>query len=1374
MSRENDSVIFKLLKSADVINDDTQEISQQFDGESYPKLPEASMLELGEVALNIAKDYEVIAIKNNEGEIVYLPFNVAIRLLTLEGDVADLAQYTEESVETLSAATVSIYNNLEEFKVEISNRLVQEITSLSGNVFTTIDSLSATTDAKIAAERERAVSAETALNTALSNLSNHLDDIIPSDTDISNKLTNKGYVDSEIKKITDVIPNDTSSGNPLTNEAFVNSSISTSTATFRGTYNLITDLHLTSAATTSEIAAAVGEVVLVCDKNDYAYVQIPTSETATTEILRIERYKYDGTAWVFEYALNNSGFTAKQWAAINSGIVAGLVVKLEDLPNKAELDALFDAKQDKLTFDNTPRYGSNNPVTSGGIKGAVDERLPLSGGTVTGDLILNIGYGTNVSLKANSNRNFLRFNDSYNGYIIGDGNVRLALETGNVDLKHRYTTSSGATDYVIVDTRNIQENLTPNLKTLNGTPIVGSGDIDIKDVYLAMYRVTPYSSIMEAYWRGKVILVMGFDGIVYFLSKITVSEALFTHFDQTTMTVSSFTVNTSNVYSDITSQQLQENLVSGENIKTINNNSILGSGNIALQVPIDPSNKLDADYVDDTSSLHKFVSTEEKAKWDAKLPLSGGTMTGDLDLNGNALLVRKSGDNARYGIRFITGEGVREGIYVGNPNMRLILEADPNLDLIHKKDDGFYDILDTNNVATKGNIYQTTWGDTLDNIINAANAGKIVILKRDITYNEQKYSPTYVLNCFIKRVSDDYITEAHFYATLEDNVVAEIACKRGPTWVDNGVMQLQENLVSGTNIKTINNQSVLGSGDIDVQPTIDSTHKLDADLVDDTNSTHKFVTANEKESWDNKIDKVTSATTGNFANFDSNGGIVDSGKKDSDFATAAQGSLADSAYQKPLSGIPASDIASGVIPDVSQFVTRSVNDLLNYYTKQNTYTQAEVDALIGSIQHFHYEIYPSLQDITTPATNVLYLIGPTGSGNDKYEEYVYANSDFQKIGDTSIDLSNYVTTQALTSALQQFAQDLQTELNNYALKSQIKTVNGNSLIGSGDVNIHPEIVNLTDGEHSSGFYEDLMRATGVLKLDTPQIFIYTAYNNNHIATTAMCFSTCTNTENPTTNAVIKQTLFLGTFKSVRTLSNTVSGDSYQVVDNWTQILDVKQSDLNAKVSKSGDSMTGNLDMNYHELQVCGNRNGIKFESNATGVLVGNGNMNLTIQNGGGDLKHRKGIAPSAVDYSILDTSNIKTVNGNSIYGSGDIDANDVFWVEYNTTPFADILAAYNAGKVLFANYAGMKFVNTTVGMENDSNIFLFSMSGMDENGEIFIFSFTVTSNNGSTDYTNISDQKLQSHLDSSNKLSADLVDDTSSNNKFVTITFRQF
>lgn len=53
-----------------------------------------------------------------------------------------------------------------------------------------------------------------------------------------------------------------------------------------------------------------------------------------------------------------------------------------------------------------------------------------------------------------------------------------------------------------------------------------------------------------------------------------------------------------------------------------------------------------------------------------------------------------------------------------------------------------------------------------------------------------------------------------------------------------------------------------------------------------------------------KADKVANATAGNFAGLDSEGNLTDSGKKAADFATAAQGALADSALQK-------ADITSG-------------------------------------------------------------------------------------------------------------------------------------------------------------------------------------------------------------------------------------------------------------------------------------------------------------------------------------------------------------------------------------------------------------------------------------------------------------------------------
>lgn len=84
-----------------------------------------------------------------------------------------------------------------------------------------------------------------------------------------------------------------------------------------------------------------------------------------------------------------------------------------------------------------------------------------------------------------------------------------------------------------------------------------------------------------------------------------------------------------------------------------------------------------------------------------------------------------------------------------------------------------------------------------------------------------------------------------------------------------------------------------------------------------------------------KADKVTGATNGNFAALDSNGNLTDSGHKHSDYLTSftetdpifsasAASGIASSditawngKYTKPSGGIPASDLASGVIPDIT-------------------------------------------------------------------------------------------------------------------------------------------------------------------------------------------------------------------------------------------------------------------------------------------------------------------------------------------------------------------------------------------------------------------------------------------------------------------------
>lgn len=112
--------------------------------------------------------------------------------------------------------------------------------------------------------------------------------------------------------VTDLIPAAASVNNQLADKAFVNSSISTNTAYYISDdgqpFASLQDLENYSGPLTN---------------NDYAFV-VGEDEDGNTIYTR---YKYNANTqtWGAEYVLNNSSFTAVQWASINSGITAELV-----------------------------------------------------------------------------------------------------------------------------------------------------------------------------------------------------------------------------------------------------------------------------------------------------------------------------------------------------------------------------------------------------------------------------------------------------------------------------------------------------------------------------------------------------------------------------------------------------------------------------------------------------------------------------------------------------------------------------------------------------------------------------------------------------------------------------------------------------------------------------------------------------------------------------------------------------------------------------------------------------------------------------------------------------------------------------------------
>lgn len=117
-----------------------------------------------------------------------------------------------------------------------------------------------------------------------------------------------------------------------------------------------------------------------------------------------------------------------------------------------------------------------------------------------------------------------------------------------------------------------------------------------------------------------------------------------------------------------------------------------------------------------------------------------------------------------------------------------------------------------------------------------------------------------------------------------------------------------------------------------------------------------------------------------------------------------------------------------VTPDANKnvaltVITKAVNDLVNYYLKSETYSKTEVDEIVTAIKNSRFEVVATLPT-TDIKTNVIYLVpkSPSQTSNVK-DEYINLNgttAGWEKIGDTEIDLSNYVTITALNTALSDY------------------------------------------------------------------------------------------------------------------------------------------------------------------------------------------------------------------------------------------------------------------------------------------------------------------------------------------------------------------
>lgn len=151
---------------------------------------------------------------------------------------------------------------------------------------------------------------------------------------------------------------------------------------------------------------------------------------------------------------------------------------------------------------------------------------------------------------------------------------------------------------------------------------------------------------------------------------------------------------------------------------------------------------------------------------------------------------------------------------------------------------------------------------------------------------------------------------------------------------------------------------------------------------------------------------------------------------------------------------------------IADFITKSVNDLVNYYTKTDTYTKTEVQNLLDAIKQFRYEVVASLPAASTSTMGTIYLVPSDNPDTQNVkDEFITIQSgstySWEQIGSTAIDLSVYSTTAEMNAAI---ASALTLYYTKAQVDSLVQTINAAIAQKAAQSDLNAEITRATGVE----------------------------------------------------------------------------------------------------------------------------------------------------------------------------------------------------------------------------------------------------------------------------------------------------------------------
>ena len=765
------------------------------------------------------------------------------------------------------------------------------------------------------------------------------------------------------------IPAAASAQNQLADKQFVNQSIQTATAVFRGTYNLVSDLHLEVGASRADIIEALGSTISGADNNDYCFVQIPTATATPTEIAAIDRYKFNGSAWAYEYTLNNSGFTAAQWDAINSTITSGLVSKLTALPTNAELTILLNGKQAVIADLETIRTGA--------AAGATAYQKP---GTGIPDTDLSSGVQTSLQKADVAAPQATTYTKTQVDGLVGDEETRARAAEGanadDIDAIEAKIPVAATSQNQLADKQFVNSSIATNTANFKGSYN------EVSDLQL-----TPSASRTDIA-TALAGTITGADNNDYAFVQIptavgTPNEIARVERYKFNGTAWAFEFELNN--SGFTADQWAE-LNSGITSGLVAKLNALPT-NAELTTLLAGKQAVIADLSDIRSGAAAGATAYQKPG--AGIPKS--------DLNSGVQTSLQKADDAAPQATTYTKTQV-DGL-VGDEETRARAAEGANAD-------------DIDAIEAKIPVAASAQNQLADKqFVNSS-----------IATNTATYRGAYNL------VSDLSLTTS----ATQQQVAAALALA----------------IATADN----NDYCFVQVPVADVSPTVIA--RVDRYKFDGTDWAFEYSLNNSgftAAQWDALNSGITSGLVTKLTNLPTESELTNllNGKQAviADLSDIRSGAAAGAtAYQKPVGGIPDTDLSAALQVALASFITKAVTDLTNYYLKSDTYSKTEVDQLIAAINQFELVSVQTLPTASASTMGKLYFVPSsdpqTSNIKDEYITLAVTENDtttyyWEQIGSTDINLTNYYTKSQTDAAI---TAALNTALASYSTTAQVGTL----------------------------------------------------------------------------------------------------------------------------------------------------------------------------------------------------------------------------------------------------------------------------------------------------------------------------------------------